>query len=85
MVEVFCLSEADLLSPLAQSLHTLVNCGFCIDNTCSKLVEAGFWHGKQLEGDIFLKKMLLSFIIYGVFKYGILFTVALIIPLIYSV
>lgn len=40
------------------SVHTLASCGFgfCTEGTCRKHVEAGFWRGTQLKGDIFLKR-----------------------------
>lgn len=47
-----------LISSGSDCSHTPVSCGFGFrsDSRHSKLVEAGFWHSQQLEGDIFLTK-----------------------------
>lgn len=64
------------------SLCPRVNCsfGFCGHGSWSRLGEAGSW--RVVFSD---RETSLSFVIYGVFKYGILFTVGLITPLLYFI
>lgn len=78
--------EADLLSAPARSLcihrSVTVALAFAVTVDAADLWRLAF--GKQAAGGGCFSdtEMFLSFVIYGVFKYGILFTVALIIPLI---
>lgn len=64
------------------SLCPRVNCsfGFCGHGSWSRLGEAGSW--RVVFSD---RETSLSFVIYGVFKYGILFAVGLITPLLYFI
>lgn len=77
--------EADLLSPLALPL-SLCALGLTVALAFAAMVagadfgEAGSW--RVVFSD---RETSLSFVIYGVFKYGILFAVGLITPLLYFI